>query len=1191
MIFPPGGRTFGAPPLCVFIFLLNLLLAAGCLAADSARKPFDVPAGPAEQTLKQFSAQAGVLLVFPTDLVRGIPTHAVRGDYPPVEALEKMLAGTPLIVVRDERPGAFAVRRDPNAGRAALTNASSDRPAQNEASPSNLIMPTVPPTKRPPAAKRFMSALAALFVGAAPMTAQPSGSPAPTAQAASRQTGVLEGRVFDRDRDQYLENARVTIAGTTLEAFTDASGEYRLAGIPAGTATLNVFFTGLAFQADRVEIAANQTQQHNVTMTREALKAAADGTLKLEQYVVTAPKEMSGAAIAINEQRFARNIKTVIAADEFGSIVDGTPGELLKYLPGVAMDSTAGDARGVALDGVQAVYTPVTMNGFDFASASGGATQRTTILDNISINSLSRIERIDSPTPESPGSALAGSINMVPRSAFELSRPTYTGSVFLAMKDDDRHLNKTAGPFRRREPKVTPGFNFSATVPVNKHFGFTVSGNQSVQYAPEVSSVSTWNGVSVATNGTTLPNTTPDKPYMSAYAYTDGARRQHNASLGLTADYRLTSADVLSLSFQKSYLHTQFNSHFQTFTLGSVVGFGPTFDHGGTGTGTISQSNTVQDIHVHTETPTLTYRHNGKVWKSDAGFAYSRSAATSRSADKGFFSASAIRKTGVTLNFDDNYYLRPGQITVTDAAGKPVDPYSLGNYNLNTAGDAPYDRLDARTSAYASLARNFDIRNVPFTLKGGLDVRRQVRDVNATSSSLTYLGPDGRNNTADDSALSILDENYSQRVGPYGFPKNQWTSAWNYYDLYRAHPEYFSAPDQNAYYRSYVTNSKYAREIVSAGYVRADVAFFQRRLLFTGGVRAEQTNVHAEGPLTDPTLNYQRNASGGIIDSNPTTPGIQPVLIVPTTNALGVSQLTFLARQQKADKEYLRYFPSINASFNLRENLILRSAYYYSIGRPDMNQYAGGLTLPDLTSTTATITLNNAGIKPWSANTTKVRLEYYFSGVGQISIGAFRRDFSNFFSSTTFPITPDLLKLYDLDPDTYGNRLVTASQNIPGHVVTNGLVFDYKQALTFLPRWASGLQVFANVTALRTGGPRAEQFAGIVPRVYNWGFSFSRSRYRLNMSWNYRSRTRVGLFSTGPGIRSDTHNFSPKRLTIDVLGEYKLSKHFALTASIRNLNDAFTDFATYNPSTPSYARLRQRTDYSAAWSFGLKATY
>ena len=45
----------------------------------------------------------------------------------------------------------------------------------------------------------------------------------------------------------------------------------------------------------------------------------------------------------------------------------------------------------------------------------------------------------------------------------------------------------------------------------------------------------------------------------------------------------------------------------------------------------------------------------------------------------------------------------------------------------------------------------------------------------------------------------------------------------------------------------------------------------------------------------------------------------------------------------RAKKEYLRLFPSLNASYNLRENLIARASVYQSVGRPNFVQYSGGV--------------------------------------------------------------------------------------------------------------------------------------------------------------------------------------------------------------------------------------------------------
>ena len=47
-------------------------------------------------------------------------------------------------------------------------------------------------------------------------------------------SGTIEGRVLNTRNGEYLENARVTVDGTGLEAFTDSSGQYRLTNVPAG---------------------------------------------------------------------------------------------------------------------------------------------------------------------------------------------------------------------------------------------------------------------------------------------------------------------------------------------------------------------------------------------------------------------------------------------------------------------------------------------------------------------------------------------------------------------------------------------------------------------------------------------------------------------------------------------------------------------------------------------------------------------------------------------------------------------------------------------------------------------------------------------------------------------------------------------------------------------------------------------
>ncbi|MDO8544945.1 MAG: TonB-dependent receptor [Opitutaceae bacterium] len=1019
------------------------------------------------------------------------------------------------------------------------------------------------------------------------------------ASAIVQQTGSITGRILNVTNDNYLEKARVTIEGTSLEAFTDSTGEFRLNNVPAGSVQVKAFYTGLAAQTQTVTVTANQATRQDFDLV--GFQPDHGGVVKLGEVVVSASREMSGAAIAINEQRFASNIMHVVAADEFGDVPDGSVGEFLKFIPGVNIDYTGGVANSISIDGVPSNNVPVTIGGFDLASAGATGIARSVELLQVPLNSVARVEVSHSPTPESPGAALAGSINMVPRGAFERSRPLFNGRAYLMMRDNARSLDKTPGPRKDPTHKVLPGFDFSYIVPVNQRFGFTLSGSASTQYTPGDRMQNTWAGVGARTNpANNLPNTTPDKPYLITYAVADDTKFNTRFSVGGTIDYKISPNDVVSFAFQYGNFGTESISRTLSFFVNGVApgNFTTTSTHGMVGLGevrmdTLNARAGTRSIYM----PTLVYRHNGPTWKAEAGAGHSKANTWFHDLDQGAFERAQLRRTNVTVSFDDIFYLRPRVITVTDGTtGDPVDPYNINNYVLTTATANDIRVADLQRSAYANLRRDFDLRGIPISLKGGLDVRNSIRDSRIETTPFAFVGADGRATTtpntplgSDDGAGVVLDENFSQRIAPYGFGRIQWVSPEKAADLYQAHPGYFTR-NENTSYRNRVANSKRAEEIISSVYLRGDVALFNRRLRLVGGLRVEQTNVTAEGPLTDPTRNFQRDPSGEpILGANG-----RPLPILPASDAVGVSKLTFIDRGLHAEKEYLRLFPNINVSYNVRENLIARAAYYYSLGRPNFNQYAGGLTLPDTELPPAPnnrITVNNVGIKAWSARTTKVRLEYYFERIGQVSVGAFRRDFENFFGSTVFNATPQFLGLYGLDPAIYDTYDVATQYNIESTVRMEGLEFDYKQSLTFLPFWARGVQAFANASTLRALGAESGNFAGFIPQTYNWGISLRRANYNLQMNWNYRGRQRRGIVAAGTSIEPGTYNWGAKRLYLDIQGEYYFWKRFALFANLRNLNDEPEDIGIYGPSTPEHARFRQRSASGSLWTFGIKGSF
>jgi hypothetical protein len=89
-------------------------------------------------------------------------------------------------------------------------------------------------------------------------------------------------------------------------------------------------------------------------------------------------------------------------------------------------------------------------------------------------------------------------------------------------------------------------------------------------------------------------------------------------------------------------------------------------------------------------------------------------------------------------------------------------------------------------------------------------------------------------------------------------------------------------------------------------------------------------------------------------------------------------------------------------------------------------------------------------------------------------------------STPTLTPTPEFLGLYGLDPAVYGGFDVATQYNLPTPVRMTGIDLNYKQALTFLPPWARGVQVFANASTLRATGDAAacELFAAPRAKLY-----------------------------------------------------------------------------------------------------------
>ena len=409
------------PLLC----LLGSLLCAAAQPPESDRRAFDLPADAAEKTLKMFSEQSGCGLIMGADVVSGIRTNGVKGDFTPRAALARMLSGTGLVANEDEKSGAFVVKSaDPN--RPGSISGSVLRPSSGP--PIDGFTVTVDETGRtgatdsrgrfrisgiPPGSYTLSvtsNAYHPLKIG--PVIVQPNADTELAPQKIQLspmnvETGFLRGRVSDAVTKAALPGARVCAVGTSLETYTDQQGRYELANVPAGPVTLGVSYVGYPALEVKGRVVVDQ-------MT--VLDAAfAEEVITMNQYVITGAAV--GTARAVNAERAAAVLTNVIAADFMGQLPDKNIAEAAMRLPGVDLYRDKGEGRFIEIRGIDPIYIGVSINGVRASTPERGT--REVSLDTISSVMVAGLEVAKVTTPDMDADAVGGSINIKTRSGFD----------------------------------------------------------------------------------------------------------------------------------------------------------------------------------------------------------------------------------------------------------------------------------------------------------------------------------------------------------------------------------------------------------------------------------------------------------------------------------------------------------------------------------------------------------------------------------------------------------------------------------------------------------------------------------------------------------------------------------------------------------------------------------------------------
>jgi iron complex outermembrane receptor protein len=1039
--------------------------------------------------------------------------------------------------------------------------------------------------------------------------------PAALAQSA---TGSVSGRVLNVGNSKYVANALVTVEGTKIETLTNEYGEYRLSEVPAGDVTVKVVSSGLDTETAAVTVAAGASTTKDFDLT-SAERYGDDKTVQLDTFVVSANREFEGNAIATNEQRYAKGLKVVMASDTFGDVTEGNVGEFLKFLPGVTVDYVAADVRTVSVRGFAPGFTNVYFDGMPITSSNSGAAGRQFEFEQASINNAARVEVLKVPTPDTPANGIGGNVNLVSKSSLERKGSQFNYKVGLSFNNESMKLAKTPGPRNESSHKVLPGFEFDYTLPVNRNFGIVVTGLSSTQFNEQHRWQTLWN---YQQGGATITN-----PRLSTAQIQDGPKFTDRQSASIKADWRISENQRVSVMVQDSYYHSFFGNRNLNFDIGTtttttvvsgrVLNWGTGYSESATGTtsatdpygnrGRVTQGSSFRDKYGNTAAANIRYVYTGSKWDAEAGAHAAKSRTWYRVLGRGHFANVGTRMVGVANLRVDNVAFPTHTFVARDAAGAEIDPYNLNNFRLTTLSDDPIDGVAQMKGAYADLKRDFDLGSMPLTVKLGTRVYEESKDNRRATRSWTFVGADGIANTADDNARPYMDTNYSGEDPYWGSRPIQWIDAYKLAETLKTNPNYFL---ENAVTSEQfrINNSEKITETITAYYLQLEGKLLNNKLSFVTGVRYEKTEDAGEGVLNDPDAAFQRNANGTFVDSNPALAGVQRVLRTDigalnangTANSVQAVQAILTERGSRPVRSYDDYYPSLNVTYNVTDNLLVRVGYAKTMGRPDYTNILPFTTIDDNenfdfdpTASPGSLTIRNTGLQPWSADNYDLSLEYYFKKSGYLSAGIFQKEISNFFQSQGGTVTAGLAEQLGIGPEFIGWGVSTLV-NGSGTAKIRGYEFSANRQLDFLPSYLRYLSVNTNATKLELSGASAAAFNGFIDTTANLSISWNKAPVRANVNFNYRGRQQRGA-QTGAqyGAGNGFYEYYAPRTNVDVNVEYTLSKRFKFFANARNIFNKPQVLQRYSETNPSasYAVNYQQEEFGIQFAVGVKGTF
>lgn len=334
--------------------------------------------------------------------------------------------------------------------------------------------------------------------------------------------------------------------------------------------------------------------------------------------------------------------------------------------------------------------------------------------------------------------------------------------------------------------------------------------------------------------------------------------------------------------------------------------------------------------------------------------------------------------------------------------------------------------------------------------------------------------------------------------------------------------------------------------------------------------------------------------------------------------------------------EYSDVLPSLNVSYDLQEDTILRFAAAKVMRRPDYSDLSSAF---DIDNSIVTADRGALTLDPHRATQFDLSVEHYFGDANMVSAAVFYKDVQSFLDSSTICVASDLTSSTpqnvteftnvclldtagvdntDLEyaSDSDGMAFVEAQRDagltgIRTSQTTNGnngkvqgLELGYQHMLDFLPGAWSGLGFGANYTYADSENPNGNTLLNISKNTFNTQVYWEYEAFQVRVAYNFRDKflsteeekriESIGGLALGSTTNDETdpdfdatagNNYRDDRGQLDFSASWDVNDSVTLAANVSNLLGAPSSFSTELGSKWKYTEADRR------FTFGVRAKF